>query len=332
MHGVSDGRTSVIAIDIGGTTVKGAVFDSSGVTVGQSTVDTFSDGRNAEESVTSLVADLFGVAASGGTDPVGVGVAVPGLIDSSAGVVTYAANLQWSAFPLADRLRDVTGLPVTIDHDARVGARAEIEVHNALRGSSPVRDLLYVPIGTGVAVAVVSAGEILEGATGAAGEFGHVVVAPGGELCACGQRGCLEAYVSGANMTRRYLAASGERATSAAEIAALIGIDPNATQVWMDAVEALAAGLATLTAVLDPQEVILGGGVSLAREMLAAPLRSSLQKRLPWRAAPPISWATLGAGSALVGAALMAWGPSTPQTFRESVLSRPSLLQNASRN
>lgn len=309
--------SSVIAIDIGGTTIKGAVFDGRGAVIARIVLPTFARAGHgdAQSSASTAVAMLIQAAGERGATVEGIGAAVPGLVDTRTGVVAFAANLRWDNFPLKEHLQRASSLPVFIDHDSRAGALAEIEEQGAAVAPDGTRNLLFVPIGTGVAAAIVANGMILRGATGAAGEFGHSIVVPDGVSCACGQRGCLEAYASGASILRRYHSAGGTGATTTAGVISLIGADPLAARVWNDAISALASGLAMLTAVLDPQSVIIGGGLSLAKEALLLPLRSAVRGRLPWRDSPTITGSVLGADSALVGAALLGWAAAVPEGF-----------------
>jgi glucokinase len=182
-------------------------------------------------------------------------------------------------------------------------------------------------IGTGIAGVCVSGGAILRGATDLAGEIGHIPVYPDGEVCACGQRGCLETYASAASIARRYrelggagndggatapaagaagAAGAGVPAT-ARDIAARRDSDPIARQVWTDAVDALALGLATYTMLLDPEVVVLSGGLAEAGAALLEPLRPALQARLSWRPAPALQLSALAGCSGQFGAAILAW-------------------------
>lgn len=298
-------EATVLAVDIGGTTVKGAVLDRAGSVVARRAAPTFAVPGNAFASVAALVAQLHEAAAARGRRPVGIGLASPGLVDAAAGVVTYAANLGWSGMPLRDRLQDRFGLPVALEHDARAGALAERATHP--EDTAGYTDFVFVPIGTGVSAAVVSGGVLVRGGSGAAGELGHVPVVPGGEPCACGQRGCVEAYASARSVVERYRRRGGRSATSAPELVACLEVDTVARQVWGEAVDALALGVAGLTAVLDPTTVVVGGGLSSAGDALLDPLERRLRDQLTWRAPPRLVRSVLGPRAGLVGTALLAW-------------------------
>jgi glucokinase len=166
--------------------------------------------------------------------------------------------------------------------------------------------VLFVALGTGIACAHVVGGVVRAGATGRAGEIGHTPVHPGGEPCACGQRGCLEVYASAAGIARRYAALAG-RSVPTPEIVARVATDADAAVVWDDAVGALALALATDTLVHDPSVIVIGGGLAEAGARLFDPLRARLSALLAWRPVPSVVPARLGPTAGALGAALLAW-------------------------
>lgn len=295
------GGPTVLAVDVGGTGLKGSVVDLQGRTIALRRSPTLVEGRSPEDALEDLLAALAEDARGAGADPVAVGIVTPGAVEEATGTVVYASNLGWKNFPLRSRLEGFTGLPVAVGHDARTAGRAE-HLASGTSGS-----FAFVPIGTGIATALVVDGRVISGAGGAAGEFGHVIVDTDGELCPCGQRGCLEAYAAGAAVIRRYLARGGRSATSTAEVVGLLGRDADADVVWREAVEALAQALQGLTMLFDPAEVVLGGGVSLAGPLLLEPLERALAELFVWRAPPPLSTARWGTDAGRVGAALLAF-------------------------
>lgn len=291
---------TVLAVDVGGTGLKGAVVDPAGSTLSVRHRPTRVEGRAPEDSLRELLALLAEDARLAGTAPVAVGVVTPGTVDEDTGTVVYASNLGWRRHPLRATLEDVTGLPVAVGHDARAAGRAE-HLASGTSGS-----FAFVPIGTGIAAALVVGGRAIAGAAGAAGEFGHVVVHAGGEPCPCGQRGCLEAYAAGAAVIRRYLARGGRGARSTAEVVGRLGADADADAVWREAVDALALAVHGLTMLFDPAEVVLGGGVSLAGRSLLDPLEAALRELFVWRDPPPLTTARWGTDAGRAGAALLA--------------------------
>ncbi|MDH2444077.1 ROK family protein [Amnibacterium sp. CER49] len=305
------GTRVLIAVDIGGTTIKAGLYPEDGPALALLGAPTFLEGTpsdppgdRAVAAVLAVVGELAELAARDGHVLVGIGVCSPGVVDSGSGVVVLAVNLGWADVPIAALLRDRFGVPVALDHDARAASLAERRARS-LRGRD-ADDFVFIPIGTGVSATVVSGGAVLTGAGGAAGEFGHVPVVPGGERCSCGQRGCVEVYASASNILRRYREAGGAHAADTPGVVERIETDEIAALVWHQAVSALATGIVMLTAVLDPTAVVLGGGLSEAGDRLLAPVRRSVADLLTWRPPPAVERSLVGPAAALAGAALLA--------------------------
>lgn len=294
------GVSVVLAVDVGGTSMKGAVVADDGSTV--ASIDRSTPAHDVITALLALLEELAAVASDRGFLVVATGVVTPGIVDEETGVVVYASNLDWRDVPLLDILTAQLGIPVAVGHDVRAAGLAE----HLLGAAQGFDDFVLVPIGTGVAAALVTDGSTVTGATGAAGEFGHIPVVPDGELCTCGQHGCLEVYASGAGLARRYAAHGGEGLTSE-QIVARLGADPVADQVWADAVRVLAQGLTIMTLLMDPGVIVLGGGFSRAGDALLAPLRKAMTASLAWRAAPRVELSVLGGDGGRIGAAVLAF-------------------------
>jgi glucokinase len=218
-------------------------------------------------------------------------------------VVRFAPHLSWRDEPLRDVLERRLGLPVVVDNDANTTARAEMRF-GAGRGCT---EALCVTLGTGIGGAVVVRGEVVRGSQGLAGEFGHMQVVPDGLPCECGQRGCWEQYSSGRAIARVGRANGGldgpavTAAARAGERWALEAFDEVGT--W------LGVGLAGLVSALDPQLIIIGGGLSEAGDLLLEPARTALSGRLPgrgFRTEPRVVAAELGPDAGFIGAAMLA--------------------------
>ncbi len=295
----------VIAVDVGGTTIKGAVVDTGGRFEHELARPTpVADGPEAVLAELEAVAHgLVSRARAGHARVRSLAVMVPGVVDAEAGRATFSANLGLRDVPVRDLLESALGLPTVIEHDVRAAGVAE----RALGAARDVDDHLLVVIGTGIAAVAHAGGRTVTGAGGMAGELGHLPVWPGGELCPCGQRGCLERYASASSITRRYAEFGGRPATSAREVADRRRSDPAAARAWGEATDALAIALVSCTVLLDPGLIVLAGGLSGAGEDLVAPVQAGLAERLSWRAAPPVRLSPLGARAGLIGAALLAW-------------------------
>ncbi|GAA2412561.1 ROK family protein [Nonomuraea africana] len=273
-------------------------------------------GDEAVAAVREFVSDL---AARGDGPPAGVGLAVPGLVTADSAI--YSANIGWRDVP-ARAFVDMD-VPVMLGHDVRTGGLAE-SVLGAGRGIS---DFLFLPIGTGIAGAMILSGRPYGGAEGWGGEIGHIPVFPDGEPCACGQLGCLETYASAASVGRRYSERAGLEGVKAEEVVA--SDDPMAIEVWDEAVEALSLALATYTLLLDPSVIVLGGGLAEAGPALFDPVRTRLVKRLAFREAPPLVPAALGVNAGMLGAALLGWNaagrPAAGAEWTMDVRSAPAV-------
>lgn len=279
--------------------MKGAIVTVGGVTIGGESKRT--PGTEIVESLVRLLRALQNQAQDLGHPVIGAGVVTPGIVDEATGVVLYASNLDWRDLPLLDILQSHFTFPIAVGHDVRAAGLAE-HLLGAARGAD---DFVLLPIGTGVAAALVTASRTITGATGAAGEVGHIPVIPGGEVCTCGQRGCLEVYVSGAGVSRRYRQRTG-KSLSSREVVQLLGSDAAADEVWSDAVQVLAQGLAIMTLMLDPRIIVLGGGFSRAGDALLSPVRAALKDGLAWRSRPEVVLSMLGGEAGTIGAAILA--------------------------
>ncbi len=230
------------------------------------------------------------------------GVVVPGIVDEQRGVAVYSANLGWRDVPIRQRLEAQLGLPVAFGHDVRAGGLAEGHL-GAARGS---RDFLFLPLGTGIAAAIVLDGRPYTSG-GYAGEMGHMVVDPDGPICGCGARGCLEAIASAAAIATRYADRTGQQAEALDVCERVIAGDPDARAVWTDAVNALASALGTYTNLLAPELVVIGGGLAASGDVLLGPLEVEIDRRLTFQRRPKVVGAKLGDQAGALGAALLAW-------------------------
>lgn len=294
----------VVAMDVGGTTVKGALVGPDGAAryVRRQPTGAEQGPDGALASITGMARKLLRRALIEGLTPRALGIVVPGLVDEASGTALWSANIGFTDLPLRDLLADQLRLPVAVGHDVRAGGLAESRL-GAGRGSD---NLLFVAIGTGIAAAHVLHCRVSAGHNAAAGEIGHLVVRPDGPACRCGNRGCLEALASATAVSRRYGELTGSSAT-AAQIVRRLPRDAAARQTWHETIEALADGLRVAQIVLDPQLVVIGGGLAGAGDALITPLRTALdQRRHPAMVNPRLVRTDLGDLAGCLGAAQLA--------------------------
>ncbi|HEX5630483.1 MAG TPA: ROK family protein [Acidimicrobiia bacterium] len=289
----------VIAVDCGGSNVRVARATGDGVLGDISRAST----PERMEDLAAVIAGLVGD--PGRARSMGVGVA--GLV--ADGGVTWTPHRHGAAPELAAELHARIGLPVVIDNDANMAALAE-----ARRGAGMGhRMVLTVTVGTGIGAGLVIDGEVERG-RGHLGEVGHMIIDPRGPDCVCGLRGCWEAMASGRALDRAARVREGEGAAEGggADLIAAAAAGDAAARGAVGAVGvALGRGLATLVAVLDPDVIVIGGGVGSIGAMLLDPARGAMMEALPGRAVrrpTPVVPAMFGPEAGLVGAALAAGG------------------------
>nr|UUL71908.1 sugar kinase [Streptomyces tumemacerans] len=311
----------VLGLDIGGTTVKTALLARDGTVVAEGRCATGPERGGAAVLATVLEQAAYAVGEAGamGVTVRAAGIAACGLVDEERGTVEFAPHIGWQDVPLRRLAADRLGLPVALGHDVRAGGLAE-----ARRGAGRGEDVVFfVPLGTGVGGAVLWHGRPLPGSHWRSAEIGHVVLRPGGDVCTCGQRGCLDTFAGGTAIAQRYLQQCGPAAggpasgVDTAEVArrAAAG-DQVAARVWGEAIEALAQALVAGITLFDPGVLILGGGLSQAGDQLLVPLRRQLERRMAFQVLPRLVRAELGEAAGRIGAGLLAWdlagGPAAP--------------------
>ena len=291
-----------LALDIGGTKIAAGVVDDDGVLLSTHTEPT--PVRGDAEEVWAVVERLI-EAATADADVRGVGIAAAGPVHLPTGTVSPINIRSWSDFPLSDRVSAVLpGLPVRLGGDGVCMALGE---HWRGAGQS-APFLLGIVISTGVGGGLVLDGKPYFGRTGNAGHVGHVLVEPGGPLCSCGARGCVEAIAAGPRMVQwaRDLGWSAPARAGAKELAAAARAgEPVALNAFRRSADAVAAMIASVGAVCDLELAVVGGGVAAAGAVLFDPLREALARyaHLDFIAGMQVVPAVLGADAGLIGAA-----------------------------
>ncbi len=296
----------VVGIDVGGTRIKAValrgddVLERLAVPSPPDLASRFGD--LVAEVVAEVVAQVVvAMCADPSVRPRAVGVVVPGLVDDATGLAIWSANLGWKDLDVRATVSARLGLRAAGGHDVRAGLLAEHRFGAAVG----VDDVLFVPLGTGLASALMIGGRVVTG-TPWTGEIGHVLVTPGGPECGCGRSGCLEAIASAAAIGRRWREASGEEGDAEVVAERVRAGDPVAGAVWTDAVEALASVMAPIVAAAGTRRVLIGGGLANAGALLLDPLRVALVVRLPDGVELDVVPATLGQWAGAIGAALLA--------------------------
>lgn len=293
----------VLAVDVGGTTIKAAILDADGGEHLRRAVPTpFDQGPEAIlDALRELTRERAAAAAAEGLPIRGAGVVVPGVVDTEAGIARYASNIGWRDVPLADIIGDTVGTPTAVGHDVQAAGLAEATV-GAAQG---IADALIVVLGTGVAAVVVSGGQAVQGSAGIPGEIGHIPVGNLQTRCRCGAFGCLEMFSSARGVGRLYAERTG-RTVDATEVVARLADDPDAVAAWQEATDTLARGLVCGALITDPARIVLAGGLSQAGDVLLTPTRAAFEAGMPWRSAPELVISPLGGRAGLLGAGLLA--------------------------
>jgi glucokinase len=294
-----EGKKWVVGVDLGGTNIVVGVLPidgGNGDVLGLRTVST--DAQRGAKFVVDRIVGLINdsmeqvIAAHGGDrdDFAGVGIGSPGPLDRSTGTVLNTPNLGWRNFPLRDLISNGVGLPATLDNDANCATYGEWW----LGAGRDVDTLVGLTLGTGIGGGIVLNGQIFHGASDAAGEIGHMTIEANGRKCKCGNYGCLEAYASGPAIALR--AQEGleagvesllpalvngrlEDITAATVYEAVVLGDPYANEVMRETAKILGAGVANMINVLNPEMVVIAGGVTRAGEHLFVPLQAEVRKR-----------------------------------------------------
>jgi glucokinase len=304
-------RRFAIGIDIGGTTTKAGVVTSEGEVLTR--IERPTDPSAATKGAIALVDELL----ERSTETIaGLGVAAAGFITGSR--VTFSPNLVFDDPQLGSAFEARSGLPVTVDNDANAAVWGEHRF-GAARG---IDNVAMVTIGTGIGSGFIIEGRLLRGASGAAGEIGHIVIDPAGPPCGCGLRGCLEQFASGQAVTTwARVAAEEDPSTSIVSFAGSIDAitaehvgraareyDETARAVLRRAGRALGIGLSNIVNIFDPDVIVLGGSVTKAGEAFLGPARDELarmtaaQRRRPMR----LDLSALQADAGILGAAALA--------------------------
>ncbi len=308
----------LIGVDLGGTTTKLAFITCDGEIVHKWEIptDTSNKGQNITKNIAKAIDEKLAELGENKDRILGIGMGAPGPVNTEMGVIYEAVNLGWSNYPLQEELAKETGLSVIVENDANIAAVGEM-----WKGAgSGAKDLVCITLGTGVGGGVIANGSLVQGASGAAGEIGHItVVANNGYNCNCGKTGCLETVASATGIVRVALEKIGEFPNSALAVilnqegkitakdvatCAQQG-DEYAVMVLDRVTNYLGLSLANVASVLNPEKIVIGGGVSKAGDILLNSINKYFQQYsfVRVRESTSLAIATLGNDAGVIGAA-----------------------------
>ena len=283
-------KNAIAGIDIGGTKIAIALETLDGERISARRLPTSVE-LGPYRIVDNIVQSIQELLDESGTSLSAIGIGCPAPLSIEKGLILSPANLPgWDEFPLVSLIEEGLGVKTVLDNDANVAALGEF-FYGAGQG---MNDVLYVTISTGIGGAVIINGKIVRGLCGGAGEIGHMIVVPDGELCGCGTYGCLETVASGKNIARRASErlAHGEPSllnemtggtneiTTNMVVEAARRKDELASSVWNEACRFIAIGIGNAINLIAPEAVIIGGGVAAAGDLLLKPIREELRKNV----------------------------------------------------
>lgn len=309
-----------IGIDLGGTNIAVGLVTPDGRIVRKAETPTLATRPYTDivHDMADCITRLLSEAQVPQQDIAAIGVGIPGIADSHTGRVIFCTNLGWRDIPLRDALKAYYDLPIYIDNDATVAGWAEYQAGVSRNTNSSV----FLTLGTGVGAGIVINGKIWSGAHGAASELGHIIIDVDGIPCTCGKRGCTERYCSATAIIRMaqeacqqqpdcaiLQAVSGD--TSKISAKTVIDLakagDVLANEIFTRYVKYLTIAINNVITFLDPDMIVLGGGVSRAGDFLLDAIRQQLPQYLLYPAlpTPQLALAQLGNDAGIVGAALL---------------------------
>lgn len=309
-----------VGVDVGGTNIKIGLVDIKGTIIADNSIKT-DKSKDYKGILDDIVADVKVLCARSGVDYhdiAGIGMGVPGVVDSRTGTVSYSANLGWRDVPIVHGLEVASGIRAEAANDANCAAWGEYKF-----GSSRSMDnVILVTLGTGVGSGIIIEGRLFDGVASAGGEAGHMIIVKDGKKCNCGLRGCWERYASATalieqtqeamdkhpeSLMHEIVKENGKISGRTAFIAAERG-DEAGKQVVSDYIDYLATGLINLGNIFHPNAIIIGGGVSNEGPALIAPLEDKVNAGLLASEHNPkvrIIGASLGNKAGVIGAAAL---------------------------
>jgi glucokinase len=311
-------RSHIAGVDLGGTYIKTALVSLSGELIHK--IEIPSEAEKGPDGVIENICNSIKLAAKESGNDISsikaIGIGSPGPLNTEKGIVCNAVNLPgWIDIPLRDKLQNSFGIPVNLENDANAAAYGEYW-HGAGEGASI---MVAFTLGTGVGGGIIIRGHLLRGSSDGAGELGHMTIVPNGDICSCGNYGCLESYASATALVRRTKSKLNSGADSilskwisegkilSAKLIndAHLSNDSFATSCFEEAAYYLGIGVANVVTTLNPDIVVIGGGMIKAGEVIMKPVRREVKKRIFDRLSESLRIvpARLGNDAGMIGAA-----------------------------
>jgi fructokinase len=286
-------------IDLGGTKTEGAILDAGGTVVFRERIAT--DASSYEPVVEGIATMYRRLSEHARSAPHTLGIGTPGAVSPRTGLMKNSNTTRLNGMPLAHDLRARLGRDLTIANDANCFALAEA-LHGAGRGR---RVVFGVIMGTGCGGGLVIDGGVHTGLQSIAGEWGHTAIDPNGPACYCGSRGCVETYISGSGLERRYAALTGQRRSVEAIAAGARAGEPPCAALMDEFVRNFGRAVANLIAVVDPDVIVLGGGLSNIEDLYTRGVAEVARCVFSDSLETPIVRNALGDSAGVIGAALI---------------------------
>jgi len=309
-----------VGIDLGGTSIKAGLVDEQGKILCKATCPTLVE-RGARPVVDDMAKLSLEVIEKGGytlDDVKAIGIGLPGIQDPRTGIVPFCTNLYWHEVPVIEWMQETINKPIYIGNDATVAGLAE----SVAGVSAGIENSVFLTLGTGVGGGIVLGGKVYSGTNGVGSELGHMITVIDGELCTCGNRGCWERYASATALIRMGREAAEKHPESLIATSVNGKLDDITAKTVIDAAKAgdeaanevferyvyyLCAGLVNIINFIDPEVIVLGGGVSHAGQFLLDAVNRRLPSMVFYKTMPyaRVALATLGNDAGIIGAAML---------------------------
>ena len=309
-----------VGIDLGGTSIKAGLVDEQGKILCKATCPTLVE-RGARPVVDDMAKLSLEVIEKDGytlNDVKAIGIGLPGIQDPRTGIVPFCTNLYWHEVPVIEWMQETIQKPIYIGNDATVAGLAE----SVAGVSAGIENSVFLTLGTGVGGGIVLGGKVYSGTNGVGSELGHMITVIDGEKCTCGNRGCWERYASATALIRMGREAAEKHPESLIAASVNGKLDDITAKTVIDAAKAgdavanevferyvyyLCAGLVNIINFIDPEVIVLGGGVSHAGQFLLDAVNRRLPSMVFYKTMPyaRVALATLGNDAGIIGAAML---------------------------